>query len=50
MANLPAEAAVLERLLAAAWGAVPAGDAVPEALIARLVGEKYGRDDWLGRR
>jgi lipoate-protein ligase A len=51
VANLPAEAGALKRLLAGAFGAEPG--VVGEQIVARLPGliaERYGRAEWVRRR
>jgi lipoate---protein ligase len=51
VANLPADGGTLKRLLADAFGAVPA--VIGEHVLARvpgLIAERYGRSDWVRRR
>lgn len=48
--NLPASPDTLKQALRLAWGAMPEPADWPRDTVARLVAEKYGRDEWLRRR
>lgn len=49
LTNLPVNSETIKRSLRAAWSADTELTRLPADLVAKLVAEKYGRDDWLRR-